>query len=950
MARRILPPLLAGLMAACAGPVFAALHWIEGESAPFQRVYPNAGLDEADPDELSGGAWISSFSENGNPAGVVGYAVRLASSGQYALWVRANDRATGLAFRLDSTHWTPVDAEAMAAQDKAARDQWQRVVRDVERKRKGAPAVAPPEPAARVVDHRPVSLDGSTGFRALAWIHLGTHSLPAGEHKVEFLLGSDGASKAEKMWNAVDCLVLADEPFQPHAKFRPGENWPEVIRFQPGQAWEFQPEPDPLSPDALLDLRFLNEKVAGEHGFIRRSADGMDFVRGDGQPIRFWGGSDYNQRNLSFGELVRHAQFLAKRGVNIVRWHGHLPPTAPRRAPEGQAAPAPSLSDINAKELDEAFKLVAAMKQAGIYTILSPYWGSHTEVLPPWGIPDNANLSALVFFYPKVQEAYKGWIRTLYTTPNPYNGIPLKDDPAVAIIQIQNEDSMLFYTMQRVAGEPLMVLRRQYARWVARKHGSYAAALRAWKYYAHPDDNAAEGIPGLFIVWEFTAAARELKGGAPGREQRLADQLQFMAETMFDWNREAARFLREDLGARQLVNAGNWKSVDELTEDAERWSYTANEVIGKNHYFGGQHKGLNVGWQILPHQYFSNPSGTLEPESLPFNVKQVVGHPFVIPESLWVPPMLYQSEGPLMVAAQCSLTGVDSFFWFANGAPEWQAPLNKWTYATPMLLGQFPAAALMYRKSYVKPAAPVVVEQRPLQGLWDRKTPLIAEGRAYDPNRDRGDKPENASFQGVVDPLAFMVGPVHVKYGGDPARTRVADLAPFIDRNRKIVRSATGELATDFGKGLYTVNAPKVQAAAGFLRQAGPVQLADVRIACANPYAAIVVIALDDRPLADSKKVLIQAGTTCRPAGWAARPARFKAADTMVSGFRILDTGGSRWEIEKADAQVRLKNPALERARALDANLMPIRKLEATTDGGSLSVRLPEDAFYVLVD
>ena len=92
------------------------------------------------------------------------------------------------------------------------------------------------------------------------------------------------------------------------------------------------------------------------------------------------------------------------------------------------------------------------MKQAGIYTILSPYWGSHTDVLPNWGIPDNANLSALVFFYPKVQKAYKNWVRKLYTTPNPYGGVPLKDDPAVAIIQIQNEDSMLFYTMQRVAG------------------------------------------------------------------------------------------------------------------------------------------------------------------------------------------------------------------------------------------------------------------------------------------------------------------------------------------------------------------------------------------------------------------------------------------------------------------------------------------------------------------
>ena len=48
---------------------------------------------------------------------------------------------------------------------------------------------------------------------------------------------------------------------------------------------------------------------------------------------------------------------------------------------------------------------------------------------------------------------YKSWLRRLYTEPNPYTGIPLKDDPAVAIIQIQNEDSLLFYTEQQIRGK-----------------------------------------------------------------------------------------------------------------------------------------------------------------------------------------------------------------------------------------------------------------------------------------------------------------------------------------------------------------------------------------------------------------------------------------------------------------------------------------------------------------
>ena len=79
-----------------------------------------------------------------------------------------------------------------------------------------------------------------------------------------------------------------------------------------------------------------------------------------------------------------------------------------------------------------------------------------------------------------------------------------------------------------------------------------------------------------------------------------------MGRVMYDFNKETARYLREELGCQQLINAGNWRSADQVVlDDVERWSYTANEVLGKNHYFSGIHNGLNVGWQILPGQVFT---------------------------------------------------------------------------------------------------------------------------------------------------------------------------------------------------------------------------------------------------------------------------------------------------------------------------------------------------------
>ena len=44
-----------------------------------------------------------------------------------------------------------------------------------------------------------------------------------------------------------------------------------------------------------------------------------------------------------------------------------------------------------------------------------------------------------------MQKGFKAWMKALYTTKNPYTGLTLGEDPAVAIIELQNEDSLLWW-------------------------------------------------------------------------------------------------------------------------------------------------------------------------------------------------------------------------------------------------------------------------------------------------------------------------------------------------------------------------------------------------------------------------------------------------------------------------------------------------------------------------
>jgi hypothetical protein len=704
--------------------------------------------------------------------------------------------------------------------------------------------------------------------------------------------------------------------------------------------WAFTYPHHAPSARAALDLRYLNEKEAGQSGFVRRTPDGNGFALGDGTPVRFWavGSGMYAQPP---DVVARHVRFLAKIGVNLVRLHAEI-------SPKGKGS---KINAVDQAEIGRIMRFVAAAKKEGIYTTISPYW-ANPKPAEAWGIADYASttdLWGLLFFNETLQDAYKGWVRALYTQVNPATGIPLAQDPAVALIQIQNEDSLLFWTIESLRPAQKEILGKKFGAWLVKKYGSLDQARRAWNDVAHEDDHFERGRVGFFNVWHMTIPQ------TGGMDRRIGDQLQFYAETQHAFYADMVAFHRDTLGCRQLINASNWKSADPIRlEDVERWTYTPTDVIAVNRYYtGGSHIGENSGWQIAPGHQFSQQSALLDPRELPLNLKQVVGHPMILSESLWVGPLAYQSEGPFLVSVYQSLTGVDAFYWYMATDVEFSdSPQYKWLASSPAVMGGFPAAALMFRLGYIKQGEPVVHEERTLEGLWKRETPVIAEGRSFDPNRDRGHVVGSTELQAGVDPLAFLVGPVEVKFGGDPARTRVVDLSRYIDGPNKIVKSITGEVTLDHGKGLCTLDAPRAQGACGFLARAGVIALSDVAIRARNGYAAAVLVALDDRPLSSSRRILVQVVTSARPTGWKTRASEFpgEGGKTTVQGFQILQTGTPPYRFVNTEVGLVVRNPFLAKATLLDTAGYPVKEVAVTRARDDLSIQLPLNTMYLILE
>ena len=461
------------------------------------------------------------------------------------------------------------------------------------------------------------------------------------------------------------------------------------------------------------------------------------------------------------------------------------------------------------------------------------------------------------------------------------------------------------------------------------------------------EDDLSRGILGIHIIWQLT---QDRSGGL---KKRLDDQLHFMADAMHGFNAEIARYLREDLGCHQLINAGNWRTADAIRlNDAERWSYTANEVLAVNTYYSPVHIGPDRGWRIDKGDQFEDVSVLLDPRAFPLNIKQVAGYPMMITETHWVPPLSYQSEAPFLAAAYQSLTGVDVVYWFATGEAEWSnqdraewdsASRAKWTIATPTMLGQFPAAALLFRRGDVTTGRPAVVEHRSLQQIWERVPPIIAEDPGYDPNRDLGDSARRSHLARGVDPLAFLVGPVEVVYGSDPAKTRVADLARSIDKRARVVRSDTGQLSWDYGRGLCTVNAPAAQ---------GRDRLPEAcrRGAARRRHDPLGQRLRDDprglarRPTAGAERPHPDPGRhPRRPTGWTDHEATFKTdgGKQTIHGRQIDSTGTMPWAVARTRATVQVRNPRLGKAITLDVNgnargTAPVRRT-----GGALDVAAP---------
>jgi hypothetical protein len=155
------------------------------------------------------------------------------------------------------------------------------------------------------------------------------------------------------------------------------------------------------------------------------------------------------------------------------------------------------------------------------------------------------------------------------------------------------------------------------------------------------------------------------------------------------------------------------------------------------------------------------------------------------------------------------------------------------------------------------------------------------------------------------------------------------------------VRSATGELTLDYGKGLLTIDAPAAQGASGALLEAGQIELTDLVLSSTMPLGHIVAVALDGRPLAKSQKILLQVMSEEKASG-------FRTEPVGDGAMRIVDIGQDPWLVKELQGSVRFKRADAARLKVtvLDFNGYP---QDAVGTAAEITLR-PQTMYYLVAN
>jgi len=246
---------------------------------------------------------------------------------------------------------------------------------------------------------------------------------------------------------------------------------------------------DDATSGTATDVSQMNTAPAGKNGFIV-VRDGHFVESATGVRVRFLG------TNLAFrADFPSHddadkvAARMAKYGINLVRLH-HMDNSTQGKGGSIWDISVADRQHIDPVQLDRLDYLIAQLKKHGVYVNINLHVSRTFSAAD--GFPPSISQVTLDFdkrldeFEPRMIELQKNYARDLLTHVNPYTGLSYANDPCVAVVEINNENSLtgdpawgpeqLSSLPEPFRGELVQL----WNDWLIKKYGSADRLTEAW--------------------------------------------------------------------------------------------------------------------------------------------------------------------------------------------------------------------------------------------------------------------------------------------------------------------------------------------------------------------------------------------------------------------------------------------------------------------------------------
>ena len=421
-----------------------------------------------------------------------------------------------------------------------------------------------------------------------------------------------------------------------------------------------------LYPDgSLVDCSGRLDAPAGKYGFVTVQ-DGHFVLPRNGQRIRFFGVNlAKDSVFIPKPQIDRLVALFARAGLNLVRIHqiddiqGILDPNTPRLL-------RPAMLDL----LDY---WVAQLKARGIYLALD--LNDYRTFRTSEGVLDGEALGRgakpYSIFDKRLIQLQQEYARQLLVNHiNPYTGLCYARDPAVALLELYDENGLFIRRADwATLREPYVTqLQQEWNLWLRRRYGNTEALRAAWTNRAgvcallssESLETASVQLPHM----ELTSEPPSTAGSVLVAPVRVSAGAQFAYELQSNYLTAMIGYLH-NIGIKIPITAvGAQDVLPDLMATAGPCDY-----LGINFYWDHPQWDDGNEWKVPAYFGLTNPLTDNPDYTFPVTVSMahMAGKPLVVRELGYCAPNPYRGFGMIEAGAYGAFLDVDALILFTYG-------------------------------------------------------------------------------------------------------------------------------------------------------------------------------------------------------------------------------------------------------------------------------------------